>query len=371
MRQILSRLSRLYTLVFRWAAWQLNQLVLSIYTSPRPALRKLLAPVQGLQLCFEFLLKGWFFRYTIFEGVRANCSQNIPMKAACFGSKSGLDFFEQLLFRPGAARSRPGFCFFWQFPSIAARLAREVDLVVVERVRLGQWRPPTGSWVRSPSRLTMVVDFQEGETWEERKEILKTRQSGNLKRIAREKFTFSIHRDEASLDFFFHRMYLPTVLNRHSYFPIIETLEEARRMYQDGFLVFCLNSAGQPVAGDLIQVKGDVFFATLTGVLDGSPEWTQRGAASALYLHGFIYSLEHRLRRYDTGPCFPFCRNGVYEYKQRWGFQPAEDAHYTQEWVFWVPGCSSAAKGWIEDHPLAPALAEYGGELLPRAEPPE
>jgi hypothetical protein len=237
-------------------------------------------------------------------------------------------------------------------------LAREVDLVVIERINLLGWTPKSGAWVISPTWVRMVTELDLDRPWGEVERGFKKHER-NIRRFMRAGYAYRISRDEKDFDFFYDRMYVPLVTSRHEMEAFVDTRAHLLSYFRRGFLLMILDREGQPVAADLDYLRGDMLFGIACGVLDGRADILEEGALSAIYYYALKWAHENRIRRCDICEVRPFVDDGVYQYKRRWGYGPVEELWNTREWLVWAPEHSPMAQEWLRDHPFLPEFARH------------
>ena len=341
----------------------LDQWLVSIYCSPSRLARLLLTrPTYEFRRLLVLLQRGLSFKVFVLKGTAAETKT--PFSVAYFADGDSMNYLVSLLFAGGQAEGEErGICSLWTLAKTSRALAREVDLVVIERNSLLKWRPPFGSWVVGPTWVRMVFDFIAGQTWEQIEYSFK-RHDQNIRRFKKAGYTYRISNRDEDFEYFYDRMHVPLIDARHKGYGIIGTKQELYRYFEKGHIIFALNRENQPVAGALNCMRGDVFLGLSNGVLDGDRKWMQEGALSVLYYYSIQWCLENGVRSFDVGTTRPFAYEGVYNHKRRWGFHPIQELWEFQQWLFWAPDDSPAALKWMETHPFIPEFAHLGSKSL-------
>lgn len=102
------------------------------------------------------------------------------------------------------------------------------------------------------------------------------------KKIADNKFTFEVKSDEASLEDFYRRMYLPLVKNRYGSATIPADYRGLIQRLSTSELVM-VKMGDNYVGGCLVDFGEEIPRMLEMGVLDGSPELIKRGVSDAIY----------------------------------------------------------------------------------------
>jgi predicted N-acyltransferase len=209
----------------------------------------------------------------------------------------------------------------------------------------------------------MVTQVELSKDWNEVERSFK-KQERNIRRLRRSEYTYRISKRVEDFEFFYTRMYVPLVRQRHADEAFIDTHKNLLKYFERGFLLQILDRDGNPVAADLDYLNGDMLFGIACGVLDGNPDILEEGALSAIYYYTLKWCHENRIPRCDICEVHPFTQDGVYQYKRRWGYQPVPELWNTREWLLWVPQLSSPAMHWIHEHPFLPEFAKSGSDIL-------
>lgn len=342
----------------------LDETLLKIYGSPHIWVRKWAKPLFYHQRRWAlFLFKGRSLKIIEMRGLSAGSCQ--PLRVICFMGGKSLDYLRSILFEEGNADCfEHGQCSIFQLPAYAARFAPEADLILVDRMTVIRWKPPSGEWLTAPTWVRMVMDFKPGDTWEAWDRFLMQKQEMNIKRFRRAGFQARESQDPQDFDFFYDRMYVPLIQDRHKGYGVVDKKGDLWGYFNHGRIMFALDDQ-RPVAGDFSFRQGEVFFGVNNGILDGNREWMKKGVLSFLYYMAIQWCVENRIRRFDVGEIRPLVQDGVYKHKSQWGFEAVQDTTWgVREWLWWVPGDSTAALDWLAAHPFIPQFVEYQGSGL-------
>jgi hypothetical protein len=340
----------------------LDVVLLKAYGSPSPLVRR-----QGVDVLYR--LRRWFVQTTLapslsvyhIQGTLKGSSQ--PLSATAVVQKKWRLRLLQMLFEDTRVDCEEiDTCAFSQGPAVAQALSGDTDLIFVNLSNKSPWLPTYGSWTRAPECIRLVFDFPPGQNWEVIEQGFRSH-GKNLRKILRSGFQYRITRDRDDFDFFYRRMYRPFILKRHQETSNLWDEATFHRLARRGFLMQCLAQGGQVIAADLVEVTGDLFLGLANGVLDGDESWLEGGALSALYHYSIRWCFEHRIRRYDAGEGSLYIRDGINQYKMRWGFRPTRDLWNTLDMLAWTPGNSPVGLAWMADHPQFPEFTQRGGSF--------
>ncbi|MCO4697532.1 GNAT family N-acetyltransferase [Streptomyces sp. RO-S4] len=210
-----------------------------------------------------------------------------------------------------------------RWSDVAAGDCAGTDLLVVgaeERVLRGL--PEQGS-VTAPFRLHLVVDVPPSQ--EELARLISKRERWQFRRDQREhQWVLEEDSSPEALGFFYDRMHLPTMRNRHGDRSRTERPDVARHAVLRHGTLFFLSQAGTRVAGALCHWSKDrrTLTTRLLGVLDGRDEHYRTGAFKALYHHLLRWACEQRVARVDLFGTEAYISKGIFQWKRRLGAHP-------------------------------------------------
>jgi GNAT acetyltransferase-like protein len=107
-----------------------------------------------------------------------------------------------------------------------------------------------------------------------------------------------------------------------------------RRFAERGQLHFVVRN-GVRVGGFCVLRSGDTAWLPLSGVRHGDPALLRAGVSVAAYVLAFDWARRQGCTRIDLGRTSSFLRDGVQQYKRKWGLDPVPDplAHLMAVWV--------------------------------------
>ena len=341
--------------------------------SPGSASRAAAGVLAKARAGLVYNLEGRAGRLQYWHGAEVSGGQ--PLRAAYLGDAQGYkvaspEYLRHILLQPEgqAVQEPPSNSAFpmRRVRSAAEEAAKAAGLVIVEGSDLLRWQPDRGVWGWLPTWVRMVVTFRPGQTWDEIQAAMRKHRD-NIRRAQTGGFTFAVSRRPEDFEFFYHRMHLPMLNERHGEYGVADKKETLAGQFRQGLLFFVMHD-GRPVAGGLRYLRGRSVYGLASGVLDGDPAWNRQGAVAFLYLESIRWCFEHGYRRYDLGGVRPFASDGLYRFKYRWGARPERDLWLGRSWLFWAPSGSPAALDWLRAHPPAPVPGLWGG---PGFSPPQ
>lgn len=284
---------------------------------------KNMSPAQTIKHVLAHQAAKYFLRATLVEGNLKNSNQRF--RSLFIGNSQ---FVKYLLKR--TYQGQPDILKRWRvwIPSIKKMIihnsaAADLCVAVLPRKLEKSFK---GHYTYKGTELVRQVIPTTGE-WED----IRKKFSSKKRRIANhfgEKFGlgYRISRDDEDLKFFYAHMFLPLLTKRYGELADIETLEEMRKFFQKGFLLF-VTKDGRDLAGNLCLVEDNVLMLRRAGVLDGDEAYVEAGAQTALYYFGLKYANEQGLRAADAMMSASFLNDGVYVTKKEWGavVSPSDD----------------------------------------------
>lgn len=221
--------------------------------------------------------------------------------------------------------------FLWQVPSLVRQFVSEGEFVVCELNSLIPWRPhaqytfTTVPWVRQVLDISRPID-----------EILAAMNHGrrtDIRSAQRYGFSYERTHDPAVFDRFYHTMYVPYVTKRHGDRAIVEGYREKKRQFNRGGLIL-VRLDEQLAAGALYRVLDDTCRLGSVGVPEGCGHLVKEGAITFLCWSLVEWARHQGLRLFDLGCSRAQLKDGVFEYKRRWGTYPIANPITHSDWTF-------------------------------------
>lgn len=263
-----------------------------------------------------------------------------PLSVLCTDTAGLKDYLLRRVFREGA-RERPlGRVPTWWTSAQVRALAPEADLLFwyVRPALAGLAR--AGVLARLPAWIPVHVDLQAPECLARGKE--KYTRSGNA--LKKSGFTADLTRDENDFEVFYERLFLPYVISRHGEHAVAQSRAETRAgLRGGGWELLAIRRGGEMVAGATVEFSGSRARFWQMGVRDGDPKLLAEGVSDFVYHHMLSVCRERGVSTLGLGSCRPFVRDGVLEYKRRFGAYVAQG--------------ESEGRGYIDLEVLAPGPA--------------
>jgi hypothetical protein len=156
----------------------------------------------------------------------------------------------------------------------------------------------------------------------------------DLRRIRRERFTFTVSHAEEDCETFYHTMYVPYLRRRHGELAVVRSLPQVRRVFRRGG-VFWILCEGQRIAGQLFFQREGVLYCVGLGTAGGDPSLLRKGAIAATYFFSLQYAQSQGLARIDLGGSPPSLSDGLLRYKRKWGARLTAKPQTPYDYLLW------------------------------------
>jgi hypothetical protein len=232
-------------------------------------------------------------------------------------------------------------------------LARQdADLIVVEihrwmaaRFRRAGWRIVPDA-VRWKGDLAHVPPAQPNASLRD-----------DLRKVRQHRYRLVQSQAAEDWDLFYHQMLKPQVARRFGatgWLPSRRFISDIARV---GTLHFVVRGE-ERVAGICCVIRRETFWIPLTAIRGGDPGLLHQGAGAAALALSLAWARAQGCRDVDLGRSRPFLREGIPQYKYKWGLRPAPDplAHLTAIAI----RSASARRAFAAN----PVLVEQGSNLV-------
>jgi hypothetical protein len=156
----------------------------------------------------------------------------------------------------------------------------------------------------------------------------------DLRKVRSRRFTLEHASGHADWEEFTTRMVAPQARARFGGDAWLPSTYLVRQFARRGELHFVLRD-GIRVGGFCSLRSGPMLWVPLAGVRDGDPALLRAGVSVATYALAFEWARRQGCIRVDMGRTSPFLKDGVQQYKRKWGLEAVSDplAHLTAVWV--------------------------------------
>jgi len=245
----------------------------------------------------------------------AEKGSELPVSVLWSGTEQQLAYFQDRIFGCNSvALNRIGRRPMILTDSLMTRFNCSFCVIVVERQFVSLVRRP-GDFI-----LPLWVDC-EVPLNDEREYARSESIRGDLRHIRNNKFTWKLSDSQDDFDFFFEKIYVPTVTVSHGRSALTAAYENRLRKFQSGTMkLLQVMRDDQFLAGVAIDFDGNEPILRDSGVLNGSSEVKKTGAISATYLFAMDYLASKGYSKVSFGLSRSFLDDGVLNYKRK--FRP-------------------------------------------------
>lgn len=227
-----------------------------------------------------------------------------------------LPFLEQQRSGSGGATKRENGTVSWK-DAVLGRGIPECDLLAIgasaKRIR----HLPNERGLALPFRINLTVPVVPDPQSMRQRVSRKDRQRSARQARARG-WVVEVGASDADFDFFYDRIYVPTMLRRHGEATRSVTKDMARVcLFRRGLLLF-LREGDERVAGLLCRYgKSGTLTLRLIGVNEGADEHYSSGAIMAAYVALLEWAATHDVTQIDLSGCEPFLSKGIFQFKRK------------------------------------------------------
>lgn len=178
----------------------------------------------------------------------------------------------------------------------------------------------------------------------------------NMRKTRRQGFAIEQGSSATDWEEFYRVMVGPQALARHGPTAWVPSPQLMKEFSTVGILHF-ITQGGERVAGICTVPRGDTLWLAISGVRHGDPALLRRGAGFAILSLTIEWARSQGYRSLDAGRTGPFIKDGLQQFKRRWGMAPVPDplAHVAAVWL----ASSSARQAFARE----PVLVEDGSSL--------
>jgi hypothetical protein len=253
------------------------------------------------------------------------------------GDGTSIEYLSTILFSdPPRVEELPRI-YFWQIPALVRRFSGGGDLVLCELNEILKWSPKilkinfvTPPWIK---QVLESID----RPIEDLLASMNRSTRRHINRLEKQRFTYSLTQKKEDFDFFYYRIYLPTIKLRHEgQGMIINDYESIQKDFMSGGLGLIKDGHEDPICGGLFCLDGDTFTAQLGGVLDGEAALVKKRVNLALFWYELNLARTLGAQKYDFGSTRAQISNGAFEYKRQMGTCVYPHKFVYTQWNFYA-----------------------------------
>ncbi|MFE9220219.1 GNAT family N-acetyltransferase [Streptomyces lavendulae] len=218
-----------------------------------------------------------------------------------------------------------------------------------------------------PFRVHQVVSTADGTGWRERVSASERRQ--NRRNALRHGYRLEVSCDDADFAYFYDRMHVPTMRERHG--PSARSMDRDtayHSLFRPGGLLFFVRDGTRRVAGALAGMDrdGERLTGRLIGVLDGEDHHRRRGALAAVYHLQLQWAAATGVTSVDLSGSEPFLSKGTWQFKRKLGaavVSPPDLYGALRLWLH-VARDTPRVRDFLHDNPVLAVDGPEGFEAL-------
>jgi len=142
----------------------------------------------------------------------------------------------------------------------------------------------------------------------------------DVKKIKKYGYTYKLTGKQRDLEFFYNRMFLPYILERHDEETTNCYLRYIKMILQRNTVKLLLvQDKDTYISGGLIDVKKDKEILPSMGILDANNEYLKKYASSALFYFHILSAKKRGINSINYGDTRTFLNDGNFQFKRKWG----------------------------------------------------
>ena len=302
--------------------------------------------ILSLRQPYVQLLKNMTTPVAILRGKTPNEGAQGTVIAA--GSEKQIKYLASHFFQEKPKWEELGDTPLWNLPGRLKSMRSSADLTVVHIDRLSARLAFGKEYLAVPEWIGWVLEVPEDIS-----ELSRGNPSlkSDLRAISLNNFTSDITYSDSDFDFFYSRMYVPSVLKRHGGQGRMENYYKLRRCFRNGGLLR-VRQNGKHVAGGVFQPMGKTLRFLILGTLDGDWEIVKEGGVAALYLFIINHAKGFSFRCLDFGGSRPSLNDGLLRYKRKWGMKIIENKYVYHDFLVYWNRLSDPVFSFLSNSPL-------------------
>ena len=279
----------------------------------------------------------------LLEGTEHHSGQLLRVFFA--GLLENKNYFARLAFGGNHAEIERGGMWFWSVFRLARNSRADHDLAIIDMdIPIGRHLKSQDSFL-VPNWVRGEVDLAVAMKQIQRSDSVKT----DLRKIRWHGYRYEVTKDEREFERFYHEMYLPYVRQTYAGMMVLMPHVDMRN-YMARSELLLIKSGAEAVAGLMLLHDGTIVRAYALGVKDGDTQYVKSGALAATYYFAILYLAERGNQRLHLGGSRPFLRDGVLQYKKKWGTRIVD--HSPNSFVFTPTHNTMAVKSFFANNPF-------------------
>lgn len=271
-----------------------------------------------------------------------------PATVVVAGHQPWADYLPRRFFACAPQREVVGAVPVWALPSFLTRVAIDADMTVARVDRVSARLFFGDGYLVVPEsvgcRLMLPVDL-------EKLARVKPGVKYDFRILRREGLTAEVSYQEADCELFYSTMHVPFVRNRYGEFAVIHSLQQLRRWFRSGALIW-VRRGHERIAGGLYEQRRDVCRSVALGTAGGDLGLLKAGAFSALHIFAIGHAQDEGCTSIDFGGTPPILNDGLLRFKKKWGSHLADEPQTPYDYLVRWEQPNEQVLNFLADTPL-------------------
>jgi len=289
-----------------------------LYDGLPPKVRAHVSPVVPV---YFFLKEGLFFasplRFCVYLLQGKEKWGGNSLTTLFLGDERGVLYLSNLLYSGEPVKEKLGKVFIWRIKSRLNLDLPRADLIFIKIDGFFSRFLIRQGFIIIPELILFMMDISKPLP-----EILKLSKNKslreNLREMRRQNYSYEMTQDPAKFEYFYHQMYLPYITKRFEELAFITGFREMERAFKKGQLLL-IKRGNDYIAGNILKMDHETVFSVSLGIKDGEIKYLKEGAIIACNYFTILWAKKKGYKWFDIGHSIPFFKDGLFNYKKRWG----------------------------------------------------
>ncbi len=140
----------------------------------------------------------------------------------------------------------------------------------------------------------------------------------DIRRFQRHGYSYDIMNDDASLNLFYHKMYLPFIKMRHQHKAILVSRATMKHLLETGSNLMMIKRDGEYISGLIFNIEKGTLQTKFMGIKEGKTHFRREGVGASIIYFSLEWAKEHGATNFNMGSAKPFLNDGLFRYKMKW-----------------------------------------------------
>lgn len=260
-------------------------------------------------------------------------------------------YLENILFYERPKVRRIGKIYIWNIKKKIKNISCNTDAVFIETEMFYANYFERKGFTVIPEFISMTLDTS--KSFEEIYKNFSKSAKEDVRKVKKHGFKYEISHDFEMLKWFYYKMYLPYIYNRHGKKAVCTNFHTMRLILERDGKLLLIKLKDEYVYGGLFTVINDKATALYSGISDKKNSLLKKGVSAASYYFFIQWAKENGIKTLDFGTSKSFLNDGLFKYKKKWGttISKNESYHYS---IFPFKVCknSKSIMSYLEHNPF-------------------